>query len=58
MVCGAIEVVTIEEALNLPRASSVDGQTVAIVSTIQAFRVEDSFKFRKHYFVPKPGEMK
>jgi type III restriction enzyme len=41
MACGAIEVVTIEEALNLPRAS-VDGQTVVIVSTIQAFRVEDS----------------
>ena len=41
LVCGTIEVVTIEEALNLPRAS-VDGQTVVIVSTIQAFRVEDS----------------
>ncbi len=41
MACGAIEVVTIEEALNLPRAA-VDGQTVVIVSTIQAFRVEDS----------------
>ncbi len=40
MACGAVEVVTIEEALNLPRASA-DGQTVVIVSTIQAFRVED-----------------
>jgi type III restriction enzyme len=39
--CGAVEVVTIEEALRLPRAT-VDGQTVVIVSTIQAFRVEDT----------------
>lgn len=38
--CGAVEVVTIEEALRMPRAA-VDGQTVVIVSTIQAFRVED-----------------
>jgi type III restriction enzyme len=39
--CGAVEVVTIEEALRLSRAT-VDGQTVVIVSTIQAFRVEDT----------------
>jgi len=38
--CGAVEVLTLEEALNLSRAS-VDGQTVVIVSTVQAFRVED-----------------
>ncbi len=38
--CGTVEVVTIEEALRLSRAT-VDGQTVVIVSTIQAFRVED-----------------
>ena len=41
LACGAVEVVTIEEALRLSRAS-VDGQTVVIVSTIQAFRVEDT----------------
>jgi type III restriction enzyme len=40
LACGAVEVVTIEEALRLPRAT-VDGQTVVIVATIQAFRVED-----------------
>ncbi|HXR04919.1 MAG TPA: DEAD/DEAH box helicase family protein [Verrucomicrobiae bacterium] len=39
--CGAVEVVTIEEALRLPRAT-VEGQTVVIVATIQAFRVEDT----------------
>jgi type III restriction enzyme len=39
--CGAVEVVTIEEALRLSRAT-VDGQTVVIVATIQAFRVEDT----------------
>lgn len=39
--CGVVEVVTIEEALRLSRAA-VDGQTVVIVSTIQAFRVEDT----------------
>lgn len=39
--CGAIEVVTIEEALCLSRAT-VNGQTVVIVSTIQAFRAEDT----------------
>lgn len=38
--CGAVDVVTIEDALRLSRAS-VDGQTVVIVSTIQAFRAED-----------------
>ena len=41
MACGAVEVVTIEEALRLSRAT-VDGQTVVIVATIQAFRVEDT----------------
>jgi type III restriction enzyme len=41
LACGSVEVVTIEEALQLPRAT-VDGQTVVIVSTIQAFRVEDT----------------
>lgn len=39
--CGAVEVVTIEEALRLSRAT-VDGQTVVIVATIQSFRVEDT----------------
>lgn len=38
---GNVEVVTIEEALRLSRAT-VEGQTVVIVSTIQAFRVEDT----------------
>ncbi len=38
--CGTVEVLTIEDALHLSRAS-VDGQTVVIVSTIQSFRVED-----------------
>jgi type III restriction enzyme len=38
--CGAVEVVTIEEALRLSRAA-VEGQTVVIVSTIQAFKAED-----------------
>ena len=38
---GSVEVVTIEEALRLSRAT-VEGQTVVIVSTIQAFRVEDT----------------
>ena len=40
LACGAVEVVTIEEALRLSRAT-VEGQTVVIVSTIQAFRAED-----------------
>lgn len=39
--CGAVDVVTMEDALRLPRAT-VDGQTVVIVSTIQSFRVEDT----------------
>jgi len=39
--CGTVEVVTIEEALRLSRAA-VEGNTVVIVSTIQAFRVEDT----------------
>ena len=41
LACGDVEVVTIEEALRLSRAT-VDGQTVVIVSTIQCFRVEDT----------------
>ncbi len=41
MACGAVEVVTIEEALRLSRAT-VEGQTVVIVATIQSFRVEDT----------------
>lgn len=41
MACGAVEIVTIEEALRLTRAT-LDGQTVVIVSTIQSFRVEDT----------------
>ena len=41
MACGTVEVVTIEEALRLPRAT-VEGQTVVVVSTIQCFRVEDT----------------
>ncbi|MDE3036521.1 MAG: DEAD/DEAH box helicase family protein, partial [Nitrospirota bacterium] len=40
LACGTVEVVTIEEALRLSRAT-VAGQTVVIVSTIQSFRVED-----------------
>jgi len=38
---GPVEVVTIEEALRISRAT-VDGQTVVIVATIQSFRVEDT----------------
>ena len=38
--CGAVEVVTVDEALRLSRAA-VEGQTVVIVSTIQCFRVDD-----------------
>ncbi len=41
MACGAVEVVTIEEALRLSHATVI-GQTVVIVATIQAFRVEDT----------------
>jgi len=40
MACGDVEVIRINEALNLPRAT-VDGKTVVIVSTIQAFKAED-----------------
>jgi type III restriction enzyme len=39
--CRAVEVLTIEEALHLSRAT-VEGQTVVIVATIQSFRVEDT----------------
>ncbi|MBI4633811.1 MAG: DEAD/DEAH box helicase family protein [Deltaproteobacteria bacterium] len=39
--CGAVEVLTIEEALHLSRAT-VEGQSVVIVATIQSFRVEDT----------------
>ncbi len=41
LACGPVEVLTIEEALRLSRAT-VDGQTVVIVATIQSFRVEDT----------------
>jgi len=41
LACGSVEVVTIEEALRLSRAT-VEGQTVVIVATIQSFRVEDT----------------
>jgi type III restriction enzyme len=41
LACGAVEVVTIEEALCLSRATA-EGQTVVIVATIQSFRVEDT----------------
>jgi type III restriction enzyme len=41
LACDAVEVVTIEEALRLSRAT-VEGQTVVIVATIQSFRVEDT----------------
>ena len=41
LACGAVEVMTIDEALRLSRAT-IDGQTVVIVSTIQSFRGEDT----------------
>lgn len=41
LACGPVEVMTIEEALRLSRAT-VEGQTVVIVGTIQSFRVEDT----------------
>ena len=41
LACGAVEVVTIAEALRLSRAT-VEGQTVVIVATIQSFRIEDT----------------
>ncbi|MBN1691388.1 MAG: DEAD/DEAH box helicase family protein [Dehalococcoidia bacterium] len=39
--CGSVEVLTIEEALQVSRAT-VEGQTIVIVATIQSFRVEDT----------------
>jgi len=39
--CGNVEVLTIEEALQVSRAT-VEGQTVVIVATIQSFRVEQT----------------
>src|SRR5207244_12312953 len=41
LACGAVEVMTIEEALHLSRAT-VEGQTVVIVAMMQSFRVEDT----------------
>lgn len=41
LACGSVEVLTIEEALQVSRAT-VEGQTVVIVATIQSFRVEDT----------------
>ncbi len=41
LACGAVEVVTIEEALHLSRATA-DGATVVVVATIQAFRAEET----------------
>lgn len=41
LACGQVEVLTIEEALCVSR-STVEGQTVVIVATIQAFRAEDT----------------
>ena len=41
LACGAVEVKSIEEALALKRGD-VEGQTVVIVSTIQAFRADDT----------------
>ncbi|MBM3859492.1 MAG: restriction endonuclease subunit R [Verrucomicrobia bacterium] len=38
---GPVEVLTIDEALRMSRATA-DGQTVVIVATIQSFRVEDT----------------
>ena len=42
LACGAVEVVTIEEALAVLSRAAVEGQTVVIVATIQSFRVEDT----------------
>lgn len=39
--CGAVEVVTIDEALRLTRAM-LNERTIVIVATIQSFRVEDT----------------
>ncbi|MCG3112352.1 MAG: DEAD/DEAH box helicase family protein [Candidatus Manganitrophus sp. SB1] len=41
LACGPVEVVKIQEALHLSRAT-IEGQTVVIVATIQSFRVEDT----------------
>ncbi|MBI5781501.1 MAG: DEAD/DEAH box helicase family protein [Rhodocyclales bacterium] len=41
LACGAVEVLTIDEALRLSRATTA-GQTVVIVATLQSFRVEDT----------------
>ncbi len=41
MSCGAVDVITVEEALQLSLAA-VEAQTVVIVATIQSFRVEDT----------------
>ena len=60
---GPVEVLTIEEALRVTRAT-VDGQTVVIVATIQAFRVEEktgrkvydqSGVFPEHFLNLPPG---
>ena len=39
--CGAVEVITVEEALQVSLAA-IEAQTVVIVATIQSFRVEDT----------------
>lgn len=39
--CGAVEVLTVPEALRVTRPT-MDGQTVVIVATLQSFRVEDT----------------
>lgn len=41
LACGAVEVLTIDEALRLSLATTA-GQTVVIVATLQSFRVEDT----------------
>ena len=41
MSCGAVEVITVEEALQVSLAT-VEAQTVVIVATIQSFRAEDT----------------
>ena len=41
LACGAVEVVAIDEALRLSRATA-ESATVVIVATIQSFRVEDT----------------
>jgi len=62
-VCGPIEVMNLTEALYLQRAVLI-GQTVVIVSTMQAFRVEDTEGRKvyeqagslKHHFDSVPPE--